>query len=513
MTIKRLILIVLTIFAVGLIGQDLLSSWNQPQIQSRLELYQTNLLLQATELRSPDSSLTATSQALVGNNPIQTALQQYQDVRDLAQKNLHKSETLLTTKTEQADPGAVKRLQATQQQLTQLTAELDLNIGVLLTQQERVETAIKTWATVPPQVKLGKLSPQLENTANVLTGIWSTPPQLFPDAESVLKQHLDGWFETRSLARLYELQQRQDALQNLELAQQQAAEQAFQNLAIITGVPVLGCLIGAGILLFLIGQWLVQRKQALLSAESMTGWTTPWDGEMVWQVLIFGFFLIGQVVIPIGLGILRQTPIFAVVGASDRGKALLILINYLALAAGGLSVLYLSIKPFLPLPEGWFQVRLKGNWFWWGLGGYLAALPLVILISIINQQIWQGQGGSNPILPIALQERDTVALLIFFVTATIAAPIFEEILFRGFLLPSLTRYTSIWGAIALSSLIFAIAHLSLSEVLPLTVLGMVLGFVYTRSQNLLASMLLHGLWNSGTLASLIILGSSASGHS
>jgi membrane protease YdiL (CAAX protease family) len=64
-----------------------------------------------------------------------------------------------------------------------------------------------------------------------------------------------------------------------------------------------------------------------------------------------------------------------------------------------------------------------------------------------------------------------------------------------------------WGAIALSSFIFAIAHLNLSEVLPLTILGMVLGFVYVRSRNLLSSMLLHGIWNSGTLISLMILGS------
>ena len=92
-------------------------------------------------------------------------------------------------------------------------------------------------------------------------------------------------------------------------------------------------------------------------------------------------------------------------------------------------------------------------------------------------------------------------------TAAIAAPFYEEIMFRGFLLPSLTRYFPLWGAIAISSLIFAVAHLNLSEVLPLTVLGMVLGIVYTRSRNLLSSMLLHSLWNSGTLISLFLLGS------
>jgi len=509
MTIKQLILVVLTIFAIALIGQDLLNSWNQPQIQSRLQLYQTNLLLEATEVQTADASVRSASKALVGADPLKAALDQYQDLRELAQKNLDKSQALLASETK--EPAAVKELQVTSRQLAQLTAELDLNIGILYAQQGQLENADQAWMSSSKQVKTQKLTPQLDATANVLTGLWARSPQILPDAESTLKRNLEGWFEHRSLAKLYELQRRDDALQELAVTQQAASERAFQSLAIITGVPIFGCIIGASLLLFLIGQWLIQRKQALLSGASMGNWEVPWDGEIVWQVLILGFFLLGQIVLPIAFSLLRLTPVFSLLGGSDRGKALLILINYLSLAAGGLGVLYFSIKPFLPLPEGWFQLRLKGDWFWWGLGGYFAALPLVILVSLINQQIWQGQGGSNPILPIALQERDTVALLIFFVTAAIAAPLFEEILFRGFLLPSLTRYMPIWGAIVLSSVIFAVAHLSLSEVLPLTILGMVLGFVYTRSRNLLASMLLHGLWNSGTLVSLIILGSGAKG--
>jgi hypothetical protein len=128
----------------------------------------------------------------------------------------------------------------------------------------------------------------------------------------------------------------------------------------------------------------------------------------------------------------------------------------------------------------------------------------------LNELFWQGQGGSNPLLLLALQAQDKVALAIFFFTASIAAPFFEELIFRGFLLTSLTRYLPVWGAIVVSSLVFALAHLSLSEVLPLTILGIVLGFVYTRSRNLLSSMLVHSLWNSGTLLTLFILGSGGS---
>jgi len=188
---------------------------------------------------------------------------------------------------------------------------------------------------------------------------------------------------------------------------------------------------------------------------------------------------------------------------------LYVLGTYLLMAGAGISVLYFSIKSFLPLPSDWFKFQFKSNWVIWGFGGYLVAIPLVLLVSLINQQIWQGQGGSNPLLFLALQSQDKVALAVFFATASIAAPIFEEIMFRGFLLPSLTRYISVSGAIVISGFIFAIAHLSLSEVLPLATLGIILGFVYTRSRNLLAPMLLHCLWNSGTLLSLFVLGSGA----
>jgi hypothetical protein len=212
---------------------------------------------------------------------------------------------------------------------------------------------------------------------------------------------------------------------------------------------------------------------------------------------------VGQLLLPLLFGLLGFNP----ANFTVRMKAFYVLLSYLLLASGGLLVLYLSIKPFLPVSEDWFRFKLRSNWILWGLGGYLVALPVVIVVSLINQRLWQGQGGSNPILPLALEGRDSVALLIFFFTACVAAPVFEEIIFRGFLLPSLTRYVPVWGAILASSLLFAIAHLSLSEVLPLLALGMVLGVVYTRSRNLLASMLLHGLWNAGTLLSLFVLGS------
>jgi uncharacterized protein len=208
-------------------------------------------------------------------------------------------------------------------------------------------------------------------------------------------------------------------------------------------------------------------------------------------------------VLPLILGVVG----FNVTEASLRMKAFYVLFTYILMAAGGIFVLYLSIKPYLPLSPEWFKTKLTGNWFLWGFGGYLVAIPCVLLISLINQQIWHGQGGSNPLLDLALQAQDRLALTIFLVTASVAAPVFEELIFRGFLLPSLTRYLSVTTSIFVSGTLFAIAHLSLAEFLPLATLGIILGVVYTRSRNILAPMLLHSLWNSGTLLSLFVLGS------
>lgn len=511
-SIKRLILLVLTIFAIAKVSLSLVESWSQPQIQSRLELYQTNLLLHAAEWQ-PEADLSGARNALIGNEPFQAAQKQYEEARQTAET----TQKTITAKLQVIDNDSIQLqspvgnnaavIKAQQQQLQQsasqvkrLINELDLRLGLLQIQQQKTDDALKTWTKLATQKNPDQ---SLAETAQVLAGLWSQPPRLLPDAEPKIQQNLDSWFRYQALSKLYELQQRQDVLSSLQITEQEVGQQAVYKLGIIAGIPGFGGIFGVTILLFLLAQRLLQGKNSILATNGDLAWETPWDWEIVWQVLIVGFFFIGQFLLPVLFGLLQLDPS----GFTVKMKALYVLVSYLLMASGGLLVLYFSIKPFLPVPEQWFRFKFISNWFVWGFGGYLVALPLVILVSIINQQLWQGQGGSNPILPLALEGRDSGALLIFFFTASVAAPIFEEIMFRGFLLPSLTRYMPVWGAIIASSLLFAIAHLSLSEVLPLFTLGAVLGIVYTRSRNLLSSILLHSLWNAGTLLSLFVLGS------
>lgn len=535
MTIKRIILGVLTVVALIPVVFNLIGSVNQPQVQSSLQLYQTNLILQASELKfevSGDSSLNSDSydtlrSAILGNDPYLIAQNQYEEAQKQVEKNLLnfqgqlekisesnrgyqdnnllKLSSLITVNNERQQ-NKIKQ-QINQEKIVINT--LNLKIGLIKAKREKTSEAIAIWDSLVAQSTSQESPNKVAKIAEILRQLWTDSPQISSTAESIIKQNLQGWFRYSALKQLYQKENAQEALSNLEKQEQELALQSTTKLALISGIPIIGGIIGLGLLIFLLVQLLLKPQKAVLAITNKKAWETPWGGETIWQVLIVGFVFIGQILLPLIFGFGFS---FLGINPSELGlrfKAVYVLVSYLTMALGGILVLYLSIKSYFPIPKDWFRFRWLSNWIVWGLGGYLIAIPLVVIVSLINQKIWQGQGGSNPLLMLALESQDTVALMIFFFTAAIAAPLFEEIMFRGFLLPSLTRYIPVWAAIIVSGLIFAVAHLNLSEVLPLATLGIILGIVYTRSRNLLSSILLHSLWNSGTLISLFILGSGA----
>lgn len=92
-----------------------------------------------------------------------------------------------------------------------------------------------------------------------------------------------------------------------------------------------------------------------------------------------------------------------------------------------------------------------------------------------------------------------------FLKAVILAPLGEELLYRGLILQLARRYLPAWGAIALSTVIFAVPHASMgfgTAVLAL-MMGTALGWLVVRSGSLLASMLCHSTIN---LCWLFVLG-------
>jgi hypothetical protein len=97
-----------------------------------------------------------------------------------------------------------------------------------------------------------------------------------------------------------------------------------------------------------------------------------------------------------------------------------------------------------------------------------------------------------------------------FFSIIIAAPLFEEFLFRGILLSYLRTKLGVYSSIFLSALIFSLFHFSPSQsienislLLTLFVFGSYLGFVYLKTRSLYASILLHVTFNSISVIRII----------
>jgi uncharacterized protein len=502
MTLKRIVLSIITFSMVFLVGADLFASFSKPQFASRLELYETDLRLHMGQWQN--EAAPQIQRTMQMENPIPGALEQYVKTRDQAGKTFAQQlSQVAALKAREETPTLLAEID---ESTTAIDAqqiaidELDLRIGILQAHEKQTVAAHKTWKPM-----LGKTS-RIGKTASALDQLWAEPARSVDVA--VLTTGLDGWFRYEALAQQYRVSQDSKALAQLEQQEQKMAEKAVFKLGTTGAISIVSLITGIGTSIALLIQLAVKKQDSILAGVAASRWKVEWDWETVWLVLVVGFFFVGQVLLPITLGSVQGALGFTSANMTERDRAGWILLSYLGLAGGGLAVMYGAIKPNFPLAENWFRIEPNSRWWLWGLGGYFVAFPLVVGVSLVNQQIWQGQGGSNPILSIAIQNQDPTALVLIFVTASIAAPFYEETLFRGFLLPSLTRYMPTWGAIVLSSFLFAIVHLSLSEVLPLMALAMVLGFVYTRTQNLLASMLLHSLWNSGTLIALFLMGGS-----
>ncbi|MCS6960720.1 MAG: type II CAAX endopeptidase family protein [Pseudanabaenaceae cyanobacterium SKYGB_i_bin29] len=325
-----------------------------------------------------------------------------------------------------------------------------------------------------------------------LRHLWQPNPQVLSGAEDLIKQKLDGWYEYFALYRLYELAKPQ-LLPVFTLQETIEAESAFVRLIIVNFIPIVGSLLG---LVVLIVYGLKLRQSDRLA------WQIPWDGETLWYVLVSWFCtytLVAQT-LPRVLG--------GWFSNFNFGQAFVIGISYV----GSMVPLLVIFRIFLSRFPNWQSILYKFsplNWktILWGGGGYLGAIPLVVSSSLVQQFALRGRGGGNPLLEIISHSQNYWSITIFWITLGISAPLFEELLFRGFLLPTFTKYLHIRVAILLSALLFAVAHMNINDILPLTVLGVVLGVVYDRSRNLISPIVLHSLWNTGSFVSILLLSS------
>jgi len=86
-----------------------------------------------------------------------------------------------------------------------------------------------------------------------------------------------------------------------------------------------------------------------------------------------------------------------------------------------------------------------------------------------------------------------------FMSVAIAAPIAEEIFFRGLLFASLAQRLTPWLAMVISAIFFGVAHLEKWSFLPILAIGIGLAWLYYQTRNLWLNIVAHATVNTVSL--------------
>jgi membrane protease YdiL (CAAX protease family) len=325
-----------------------------------------------------------------------------------------------------------------------------------------------------------------------------------------------GPVKTFALVRLYErADQPAQAQRALSLARERAtfslnAYNTLSNILIIFGV------IGVILLIRFFGKQ--QRPSGPpITTPDMTatnfGPTTPPASEesitpeqvKISPELLFKGF-IAYLVVSIALGIIFSLATESYLDTLPREKRVLSLVGFefASTALGGLIALALVQMAVRKMGGNLAAIGLTARNFWsnvmWGIGGYCALLPILLIASLIwrilSRTIFQGiETPVNPVVPLALAG-NTAAFIGVFIVGTVLAPIFEEIFFRGMLYSALRARLSFAIAAILSSVAFALMHPFPGGFTPIFAIGVVFAILREVRQSLVPSIVAHAINNA-----------------
>lgn len=172
-----------------------------------------------------------------------------------------------------------------------------------------------------------------------------------------------------------------------------------------------------------------------------------------------------------------------------------------------LYIVYMSIPILLILFFGrihLFQTvpvrRVRRPWL------LLPAIPVTLALYLIGEFltgiliVLLRQVHLNAI-PVSMPSPPTnkAALVVFCIQLCVLAPIMEEFLFRGLIQQRLLRYGAPF-AIFTSSVLFAMLHGNLAQMVFAFIVGLALGFFAYRFQSIWASVILHACVNGTSIA-------------
>lgn len=130
--------------------------------------------------------------------------------------------------------------------------------------------------------------------------------------------------------------------------------------------------------------------------------------------------------------------------------------------------------------------------------------PLLLLISIYSNHLFYEYHEQDLVFKIR-ELGITIELINVVVLAVLISPVLEEIFFRKIMYCSLKKNLGVLWAGIISSFLFAVVHLNLYAFPVLFILSIVLIIIYEKDNTIFSPILLHSIFNSVMIISIIFL--------
>lgn len=392
--------------------------------------------------------------------------------------------------------------------LTASTSSSNMPRRVLILENYRgrpLDEAILTRALPADLKAAGKTPEEITAEITLWRSLYGKKPFVasadVPDAERRIRQMQLRFLQTRALHDLYAAAGQKERAAALQTALDQEATRHFSRKAVLVGGMILAFLAGLPLLIVFIvsairGQW------------ATVGRVTTQPQRLGWGELLDAFVFYLTVVRVTGYA---AAPLLARYLPSPTAPEILAthVIVYIGTGIFALAYLWGRIR-MRGATLGDIGLRTGGNRLFadigYGVAGYCATLPFFFALAFIARMIFQHSPNTspNPILPLITADRDWTYRLTIFVLAAIAAPLFEELFFRGALYSGLrTRLGWVYSAL-LSAAFFAIVH-PVQDWLPIFGLGVSFAVMREMRQSLVPSMTAHFVQNSLAFISLSTL--------
>ena len=233
-------------------------------------------------------------------------------------------------------------------------------------------------------------------------------------------------------------------------------------------------------------------------APTATTGATPAPGWKLWMAFVVPLFglggasILGAIIYGIAIGFGNAT--LDAKNIPPNVEIASLVAQDLCFAAAAIGVAAMFSRP-QPWHFGWRPVQKL-----WSAVGWSALVygSFVVFTLVWLAALGQTNQRDHIAKDLGADTSTTAAIVVAFLVA-VAAPLVEELVFRGALFGSLRSRLKLWPAALITGLAFGSAHAigsPLPFLLPLAALGTMLCLLYHRTRSLYPSMAVHSLNNS-----------------